>query len=626
MTTPVSNTNAARPAWAETLRQKYLAGEASIFILHGNVHDQVLVGDQRLVLGDFLAQHLLANKEAVLELGWARGLRQIGGTGLLDDKNTAEGRVREARLTFNPQDLVSGGVSAAFQRVETQALRKDAKVALVIPYAGTLLPSTDPAFLSTDERAAFTTVHRWSIDPALAVNDFVVILVCESPAEINPALLGSPRVAQVEIPLPDLAERERVVRAAAGGMDEETIDLLAAHTSGLRAIQIETIVSSQGGVSLDEDARRSLVAKLLAGQPDADERAAKLATITAGQTEEEIRKLVGAVKAPDVSVRDALMRVIHARKRELIEKECGGLISFMDSKHGLDAVGGCEDIKGELMDIAKLLKSGNRALSPMGLLAVGAMGSGKTFVIRAFLKEAGLTGVTLKNIRSKWVGSTESNLERVLATIKAMGPIAVVIDESDRSFGGKDQADTDGGVSSRVMARLKEFMSDTDNRGQVLFILMTNRPDRIETDLKRPGRLDRKIPFFYAETDAERKDVLQAILRRGTVALGTEPEVAAAVDAACAAMAGYSNADIEAVALLAQEFAAREGTTISAVTLARAVEDFIPPRETDMIRLMDLLAAQETSRRSLLPERFRTLTNAQIADEVSLLRRKVRED
>lgn len=39
-------------------------------------------------------------------------------------------------------------------------------------------------------------------------------------------------------------------------------------------------------------------------------------------------------------------------------------------------------------------------------------------------------------------------------------------------------------------------MSDPDNRGQVLFILMTNRPDKLDTDIKRPGRLDRKIPFF----------------------------------------------------------------------------------------------------------------------------------
>jgi hypothetical protein len=50
--------------------------------------------------------------------------------------------------------------------------------------------------------------------------------------------------------------------------------------------------------------------------------------------------------------------------------------------------------------------------------------------------------------------------------------------------------------------------------GQVLFILMTNRPDKLDTDIKRPGRLDRKIPFFYAETAAERAAVVSAVLKR----------------------------------------------------------------------------------------------------------------
>lgn len=618
MTTP---TPSGRPDWAESVRQKYLAGEASIFVLHGNVHDHVLADETAMVLSDYLATQLLADKQAVLELSWARGLMTLGGTGMLEADNTAEGRARLARLKVEPSEMGSGGVSAALTRVETQARRSGAKVALLVPYAETLLPATDPAFLSTDERAAFTTVHRWSIDPALTDQDFVVILICETPGQINPALLGSPRVAQVHIPLPDETVRERVVRAAAPGLDEDTVGLLAAHTSGLRSIQIESIIKGQGATALDEGARRALLLRLLAGQPDAQERAERMAGITAGQTEDDIRKLVGVAKQEPGSVRDALMRVIHARKRELIEKECGGLISFLDSRHGLEAVGGCENIKTELMDIARLLKSGQRALAPMGLLAVGPMGAGKTFVIRAFLKEAGLTGVVLKNIRSKWVGSTEANLERVLATIKAMGPVAVVIDESDRSLGGKDQADNDGGVSSRVMARLKEFMSDTDNRGLVLFVLMTNRPDRIETDLKRPGRLDRKIPFFYAQNDAERRGVLMALLQRGAVPLAKQTDKA--IDKACAKMAGYSNADIEAVALLAAEFAARENKSISGQILLRAVDDFIPPRETDMIRLMELLAAQETSRRSLLPEQFRTLDNETIANEVARLKHVV---
>lgn len=161
-------------------------------------------------------------------------------------------------------------------------------------------------------------------------------------------------------------------------------------------------------------------------------------------------------------------------------------------------------------------------------------------------------------------------------------------------------------------------MSDPDNRGQVLFILMTNRPDKLDTDIKRPGRLDRKIPFFYAESAAERAQIVQAILHR----YGANPVIVDADwETLCGAMDSYSNADIEAVALLALEFAARAGGALTAEVLSRAVADFIPPQERDMIRFMEMLAVSETSRRSLLPQRFRSMTAQQVQDELTALRR-----
>jgi SpoVK/Ycf46/Vps4 family AAA+-type ATPase len=314
-----------------------------------------------------------------------------------------------------------------------------------------------------------------------------------------------------------------------------------------------------------------------------------------------------------------VLKVIHARKREMIEKECAGLIEFIEPKHGLSAVGGHEHIKHELMAIAQNLKAGETTLTPMGLLAVGPMGSGKTFVIKAFLKEAGLSAVALKNFRSKWVGSTEANLERVLATVKAMGPIAVIIDEGDRSFGSGGGEDSDGGTSSRVIARLKEFMAEPENRGQVLFVMMTNRPDKLDTDIKRPGRLDRKIPFFYCDTAAERVQVLQAVLSRYE-----EPCVASMEEllTLCDTLSGYSNADLEALSLLAVELARNLATPLNADALNQAAADFMPPQERDMIEFMELLAVSETSRRSMLPKRYRDMAIADIQSNLVAAKRR----
>jgi transitional endoplasmic reticulum ATPase len=316
---------------------------------------------------------------------------------------------------------------------------------------------------------------------------------------------------------------------------------------------------------------------------------------------------------------DDVLRLIQARKRELIEKECAGLIEFVEPKHGLAAVGGAQHITGELGEIARSLRAGDSKLSPMGLLAVGPMGAGKTFVIKAFLKEAGLSAVALKNFRSKWVGSTEKNLERVLATVKAMGPIAVLIDEGDRSFGNAGGEGGDEGTSSRVIARLKEFMSDTDNRGVVLFIMLTNRPDKLDTDIKRPGRMDRKIPFFYCETAQDRAAVVSAVIRRYEADSGGCD--AAALAALCAGLDGYSNADLEAMTLLGLEFRQRDPKLSLGEALNRAKEDFMPPQESEMIEFMELLAVSETSRRSLLPARFKQMPIKEIQDRLQRARK-----
>ena len=85
--------------------------------------------------------------------------------------------------------------------------------------------------------------------------------------------------------------------------------------------------------------------------------------------------------------------------------------------------------------------------------------------------------------------------------------------EGDRAFGNTD-GDGDGGTSSRVIARIKEFMSDTSNRGRILFLVMTNRPDKLDVDLKRAGRLDRKIPFLYSQTPEEVENIVIVLEER----------------------------------------------------------------------------------------------------------------
>src|SRR5258708_32243151 len=62
--------------WTEELRSRYLRGEASQFVLHGNVTDLVVSGDRFIRMSDFLSEVLLApSKDVVIQYNVATGVR-----------------------------------------------------------------------------------------------------------------------------------------------------------------------------------------------------------------------------------------------------------------------------------------------------------------------------------------------------------------------------------------------------------------------------------------------------------------------------------------------------------------------------------------------------------------------
>ena len=599
----MANENLSLPAWTDVLRDRYLAGEACVFILYGNVFDQYAVGERFLPLSGVL-EAVLAKKETVLELSLAEGIRSIRNNGKLRSFDGVQGK----------------GLTGALQYLEA-TMRTQSNVGVLVPYAETMFPAAETHFLSFEERAAVSTLHRWSLDEALAKSDSIIVLVAESLASLAPSLLSNPRIAAIEVPLPDALLRRAAIARFAPHLAESEVTKIGEQTAGLRLVQIASIVGDAGRpCGLNEAERRRFIEELLTGTENASQRAADFARVTAGMTREAIRALIAPDRSAEQPVgEDPVMAVIRQRKREILEKECSGLIEFIEPKHGLEAVGGNEVIKTELMRVAKALREGDARRAPMGVLAVGPMGSGKTFVIKAFLKEAGLNGVMLKNFRSQWVGATETNLERVLSMVKVMGPVALVIDEGDRSFGSRSE-DNDGGTSSRVIARLKAFMSEPENRGRVLFILMTNRPDKLDIDIKRPGRLDVKLPFFYPQSAAERASIVQALFARNAfVWQGTLDELIAL----CEPLNGYSNADIEGIVLLAAAELGPDNNAITPAILSTAMQDFMPPQDRNMVRYMELLAAVECSRRSWLPPHLAELSAEALQQQLTQLQNTI---
>jgi transitional endoplasmic reticulum ATPase len=601
------------PAWAEDLRRRYVRGEASVFVLHGNVYDAVISGGETLSITEFLGTVLLSEtKDTVAVYNVATGVRflkRAKGVDHLDDLLLPEDKTRAL---------------AAIERL----LIASTKTAVILEYAEALAPAGDSNFQSEADRGAIVTLHRWSFLPEIEHTDNIVILISENLTDLSSKLISNPRVAVVEVPMPERDTRRAAALIADTQLSDKEADRYAEITAGLKAIQIIAILTPAPRSESEAADREEFIANLLGGS-DAKERAKKLASLTSGLGEEEIVKLLApgaqpverAVADRGDRARQEVDRLIASRKREILERECFGLIEFVVPAFGFEVVGGMDEVKKDLLVIAGSIRDGQIARVPMGILFTGPMGTGKTFVAEAFARECGLTTIKLKNFRSKWVGATEGNLEKILNVIRAIGQVVVIVDEGDRAFGNTD-GDGDGGTSSRVIARIKEFMSDTSNRGRILFLVMTNRPDKLDVDLKRAGRLDRKIPFLYSQTPEEVENIVRASVRKNRI--NTDVDFLSIRDAFSKKLVGYSNADVEAVILMANDDAARSSSTsVSADQFVAAAADYFPSRDTELLEYMELLAVFESSSRRLLPEKYAHITPEELDLRLRTLRATV---
>ena len=604
--------NRQLPPWAEQIRSTYLRGEASVFLLYGNVFDLILHDGKLLPLSDFLASVLLAKKDIIVQFNPSSGVKL---------------RKKDKNVPLSDQLAAAKDTEGMLTQLE-KLLRTTDGVGVIGDYAEMMAPAGENNFLSEADRRAVVTLHRWSLDRSFENSDNVVLLVTEQIPQLSSKIVSNPRVAAVQVPLPDEQERSAIIRLLEQDATTRDIELLASQSAGLKTVQIRGILAPGEDAEEDFAERYELIREVLGEAPDALKRAKKLTRMTSGMTREQV---LSYLKKEGLDVDrhiandgryDEVLQLLNKRKREILEKECFGLIEFVDPDHDFSAVGGMDKVKAELMQIAHNIREGNRKRVPMGLLFTGPMGTGKTFVAEAFAKSSGLTAIKLKNFRSRWVGATEGNLEKILDVVKAIGNVLVIIDEGDRAFGsGGGGAETDGGTSSRVIARIKEFMSDTSNRGRVLFVLMTNRPDKMDIDIKRAGRLDRKIPFFYSQEPDEVEPVVSAQLRRHKVNHTIEfPRDRADVSTR---LVGYSNADVEAVVLTANDMAEQAGETVTSAHFVKALDDYLPARDATMLEYMELLAAFESSSRSLLPKRYADIDVDQLQERLRVLRAQI---
>ena len=131
--------------------------------------------------------------------------------------------------------------------------------------------------------------------------------------------------------------------------------------------------------------------------------------------------------------------------------------------------------------------------APKGILLHGPPGTGKTLLAKAVASESNSHFISISGpeIMSKFYGESEARLREIFKEAKEKSPSIIFIDEID-SIAPKREEVT-GEVERRVVSQLLSVMDGLEARGKVIVIAATNRPNALDTALRRPGRFDREI-------------------------------------------------------------------------------------------------------------------------------------
>ncbi|MCB1091005.1 MAG: AAA family ATPase, partial [Verrucomicrobiae bacterium] len=437
------------PRWSDSIRTHYLSGAANQFVLHGNVNDRLLLPAdaesgkpaQAGNLPDYLIQHQLRKFDLVLSYELGAGLRVEAGAELFRKLRPADDLPKDPpsaigyldhllRFLVNlrqlkpgetpPKDTSTGPVSPSAEPLAGRNFH----VSFMLKGADLVFPRNSNS-LNYQLSAMASVVRSWSKETHFLDQNLAVFLIAENLNDLHPLLASNPRSAVVDIDMPDASEL-----VEAFGFFAQRFPKALSNFANSPALPAE-----------------------------------RLAGATLGSIE-------GLLKTREYESRPLVESDLSELKKDLVEKDSQGLIEFLEPTRTLEDVYGSESVKAWMRQDIALWQQNDLEAMPMGYLLCGPVGTGKTYLVECLAGEAGVPVVKMKNFREKWVGSTEGNLEKILDLVDALGYVLLIIDEADRSLSG---GDNDGGTSSRVIARLKEFMSETSHRGKVVILMMTNR-------------------------------------------------------------------------------------------------------------------------------------------------------
>lgn len=211
-----------------------------------------------------------------------------------------------------------------------------------------------------------------------------------------------------------------------------------------------------------------------------------------------------------------------------------------------DEIGGLNDQIKRLREIVELPLRHPEVFAKLGIephsgiLMYGSPGCGKTLIAKALASESAANFYIINGpeIVNKYYGETEARLRDIFKEAKDSAPSIIFIDEIDAIAPKREEAF--GDVEKRVVAQLLALMDGMSERGNVIVLGATNRPESIDPALRRPGRFDREIEIGVPNAEG-RHEILGIHTRGMPLAQDIDlQELASELN-------GYTGADIKAL-------------------------------------------------------------------------------
>ncbi|MBI3268453.1 MAG: AAA family ATPase [Planctomycetes bacterium] len=280
------------------------------------------------------------------------------------------------------------------------------------------------------------------------------------------------------------------------------------------------------------------------------------------------------VKDRRFSVED--LPLIIGEKKQIIRKT--GILEYFDPDAGLADVGGLDELKRWLLSRREAFSDRAREYGlppPKGLLLLGVQGCGKSLTAKAIAStwRLPLLRLDVGAIFASFIGQSEANMRRAIATAEGLAPVILWLDEVEKGFSGMGgSGSTDGGTATRVFGT---FLTWLQEKTKPVFVVATSNEIRnLPPEMLRKGRFD-EIFFIDLPSLEERAQILSIHLekrRRRPAVFGVE-ELAHAMD-------GMSGAEIEEALVSAMYASFAENREVEGRDVLRAVRDSVPLSHT----------------------------------------------